>query len=182
MKVMLVISLAEGRFWRGWGGASWTILSFLKTKLKSKSFRMSCSQWRGERILGMTATSSPRSVVFLQPRQLRAAVQVITSLAVNYLRKLVLATANLRPLKCNPVSPSLFLRFCSRKVGETGKHTSLSPTSIFARRVVTCHKSLTLNAKSNLNCLSNGPFSRTPLGQSCDEGEFRKIFKLYKII
>ena len=118
MKVMLVISLAEGRFWRGWGGASVTILSFLKTKLKNKSFRMSCSQWRGERILGMTATSSPRSVVFLQPRQLRAAVQVITSLAVNYLRKLVLATANLRPLKCNPVSPSLFLRFCSREVGE----------------------------------------------------------------
>ena len=95
----------------------WTLPS-LRGSILCGSFEMSCSQWRGERILGMTATSSPRSVVFLQPRQLRAAVQVITSLAVNYLRKLVLATANLRPLKCNPVSPSLFLRFCSREVGE----------------------------------------------------------------
>ena len=91
----------------------------LENKTEKQIFQIeSCSQWREERILWMTATSSPRSVVFLQPRQLRAAVQVITSLAVNYLRKLVLSTPNLRPLKCNPVSPCLFLRFCSREVEE----------------------------------------------------------------
>ena len=123
----------------------------------------------------MTATSSPRSVVFLQPRQLRAAVQVITSLAVNYLRKLVLYTPNLRPLKCNPVSPSLFLRFCSREVVERYLFES---NFHVARRHLPLATNTKCYVKSHLLVQRTFLQDTPALGQSGDEGEFKKIFKL----